>query len=314
MKLKIINIYILLLSICISFTSCHEEVDADFYNKTSPDALPTITVASDSISFDRVYLDAQIEINGDSIILESGYMACVDNTFPDSLLIVKTVDHNNLQMSVWFDLLVGNTKYFYKAYTYTKNGFSFSEVSSFITTDPPVFEDTYLFGEFNQIDHSIRNGIINGDDNEYWDAYGTMKISQVEGTYNQIAIYNYWGYGRTVIAVVNFEDKTIEISPQEVAVSAKDGPLLIYRWSMDNGSMNIHLDDTVKGHYDEDGNITILMWGAFANTSEGYLTYEACSETHLVKRNEDDNNESKSLPVKQREVLNYSFDLPIKFR
>ncbi|WP_282036706.1 hypothetical protein [Saccharicrinis aurantiacus] len=309
MKQQTIGFCMLLLGLTFSLTSCYEEVDADKYSVPSPELVPTLTTVSDSVSFDSFWLDTEIKFNGDEEILESGYLVCTDKNFPDSLLISRLADYKDNQMSAQIDLLVGNTQYYYKAYTYTLNGFAFGDVGSITTTESPIFEDTYLFGKFNQIDYSIRDGVIDGDDNNYWAAHGTMEISQVEGTYNQIAIYNFWGYGRTIIAVVNFEDKTLEISPAEIAFSSQDGPLYIYSWSMDGDYINIHLEEAVKGTYDENGNIKIEMWGAFANTSSGYLIFEACTETHLIKRDEEITETTKM--GTQRASVNNAFTLPV---
>jgi len=271
------------LNAILLFSACEDSIDADKYNKVSKDQLPGFELDVEGISFDKAKLQAEITLNGDDNILESGFFVSTDQSFPEASTNTMMVEQVDLMLSHWVDQLVGSTEYFYKAYTYSENGFSFSEVKSFTTDEPPVFEDTYLFGTYNQIDHSIRYGTINGEENGYWDQYGYMTIKQVENTYNQIEVFNYWGYGRTIVGVVNFENKTIEFSPQEIAAHPEAGAIKIYKWSMKDGNMQIHLEEKVMATYDEAGRIEVNMWGAFAYYNNGYMPFDACSTTELIK-------------------------------
>ncbi|TRX66557.1 hypothetical protein [Carboxylicivirga sp. M1479] len=277
---------VLQLSAILWLSSCEESIDADKYNKVSEDQLPGFDVDVDGISFDKAQLRADITLHGDMNILESGFFVSTDKNFSEALTNTIMVEHDDLVLAYWVNQLVGSTEYFYKAYTYSENGFSFSEVKSFTTDEPPVFEDTYLFGTYNQIDHSIRYGIINGEESGYWDTHGHMTIKQVENTYNQIEVFNYWGYGRTIIGVVDFENKTIEFSPQEIAAHPDAGAIKIYKWSMKDGNMQIHLEENVIASYDEQGRIEVVMWGAFAYYNNGYMPFDACSITELIKKEE----------------------------
>jgi len=283
MKRRVTNLCLMALNAILLFSACEDSIDADKYNKVSKDQLPGFELDVEGISFDKAKLQAEITLNGDDNILESGFFVSTDQSFPEASTNTMMVEQVDLMLSHWVDQLVGSTEYFYKAYTYSENGFSFSEVKSFTTDEPPVFEDTYLFGTYNQIDHSIRYGTINGEENGYWDQYGYMTIKQVENTYNQIEVFNYWGYGRTIVGVVNFENKTIEFSPQEIAAHPEAGAIKIYKWSMKDGNMQIHLEEKVMATYDEAGRIEVNMWGAFAYYNNGYMPFDACSTTELIK-------------------------------
>ncbi|MBR8534110.1 hypothetical protein KDU71_00930 [Carboxylicivirga sediminis] len=286
MKLNIIRYCMLLLGAMLMLVSCNESVDADKYNRVSKELLPTFATQSDSLSFDRVKLKATITLNGDENIMESGFFVSANDEFPEVATSIINAEQHDLEIEKWVDKLVGSTTYYYKAYTYSENGFAFSEVKSITTDEPPVFEDTYLFGTYNQIDYSIRYGTINGEESGYWDEYGYMTIKQVENTYNQIEVYNYWGYGRIIIGVVDFESKTIEFMPQEIAASEGYGSIKIYKWSMLDGNMQIHLEEPVVATYSEDGVIEVDMWGAFAYYNNGYMPFDACSTTELIKKEE----------------------------
>lgn len=286
MKLRLIGFCILWISILLGFSACDETIDADKYNKVSPELLPVLSASNDSISFDRVKLLADITLKGDEKILESGFFVCEDKTFPDSLNRTITAVEEDLAFNYWVDKLVGSTEYFYKAYTYSANGFAFSEVNSFITDEPPVFEDTYLFGSFNQVDNSIFNGQVDYEEEGYWDRYGYIKITQVENTYNQVEIYNFWAYGHTIIGVVDFEKKEIAISPQMIYEFKDDTnePIFIHKWGVLDGGYVVYSEDDVIATYDEDGTIIVKMWGAFNKVNGLYNPFEACTETKLIKK------------------------------
>ena len=268
----------------MTFTSCEEDVDADKFNQLSTQNLPVLSAMHDSLSFDRVYLTADMELKGDTNILEHGFFISTQEDFPTELTRIIQHNQKGVTYSMLVDKLIGSTTYFYKAYTFSENGFSYSQVESFTTDEPPVFEDTYLFGYYNQIDNSIQYGQINGEESGYWEEYGYLTIRQVENTYNQIEIYNFWGYGRTMIGVINFETKEISISPQEIAASVNYGAIRMYSWEYSNGSIVIHLEENVVATYNDDGVITIPYWGAFANYEDEYYVYEACYESQLIKK------------------------------
>ncbi len=278
------SLFLLILFTMMTFTSCEEEVDADKYNHLSTQDLPVLSAYYDSLTFDRVYLTTDMELKGDTNIIEHGFFMSTQEDFPTES--TRIIQHNKAgaTFSMLVDKLIGSTTYYYKAYTFSENGFSFSQADSFTTDEPPVFEDTYLFGSYNQIDNSIQYGQINGEENGYWDQYGYLTISQVENTYNQIEIYNFWGYGRTIIGVIDFEKKEISISPQEIAASANHGSIIMYLWSYSEGNMQIHLEENVVATYDEEGNIIMPYWGGFAFYEGSYYPYEACYETILIKK------------------------------
>jgi len=300
-----------------AFVSCEKEINGDDYNKTSPEYLPSIAMQADSVSFDGVLLNIQMSLNSDEELQEQGILISSDPSFAAGATRVETFDSIHIDHQFLATRLLGSTPYYFKSYTYSKNGFAFSDVVNITTEEPPVFEDTYLFGTFNQINHSMKYGIVDGSESGYWNAFGPMTIEQVKGTYNQISIFNFWGYGRTIIAELNFEDKTLEISPQEIAEFDKNGPLSIYKWSMDaSNNILIHLEENVQGHYDENGNITIDMWGGFAY-NDGYYVYDFCTETHLIKQIdeevevEEEENTTKSIKVKNRLRIDSNLELPI---
>lgn len=287
MKQGIIKICLLSLSAILWFNSCEETVDADKYNKVSKDQLPTLEIEVDSISYDRVYLQADIMLKGDENILESGFMISPSDTFPVSSVTTVIGDRNDLFTTGVVDELFELSTYFCKAYTYSKNGYAFSEVRSFTTLEAPKLKISDICGSFNQIDYSIRNGVINGEENGYWNQFGYMTINQVENSENEIELFNFWGYGRTITGIVNIEERTIKFDPQEIAAHSKYGSIKMYKWSMDESQqMQIHLEDKVEAHIFDANKIVINMWGAFAHYNNAYLPFDACTKTELIKKEE----------------------------
>ncbi|MBS2212102.1 hypothetical protein KEM09_11850 [Carboxylicivirga mesophila] len=287
MKQGIIKICILSLSALLWFNSCEETVDANKYNKVSKDELPILDIEVDSVSFDRAFLQADIMLNGDENILESGFMISTSDTFPVNSIKISIGERNDLFTTGVVDELFELTTYFCKAYTYSKNGYAFSEVKTFTTLEAPKLEISDICGSFNQIDHSIRDGVINGEENGYWDQFGYMTISQVENSDNEIELFNFWGYGRTITGIVNINERTIKFDPQEIAAHKDYGLIKMHKWSYDESNqMLIHIDDKVEAHIFDANKIVINMWGAFAHHNNAYLIFDACTKTELIKKEE----------------------------
>lgn len=256
--------------LAFSFFGCEEDVVKSDYEKEDASKLPTLNLEVTEVTFESGLASATVSINGDDNFSEKGFLVTTVEDFSE-IEDVVAVEGDMFEASL---ALGGETTYFVKAYTVSVNGIATSNMVSFTTPIAPVFEDTYLFGTYTETDYDL-----SGEVEAVYE--GAIEIAQVPGRYNQVYISNLWDGGEVIVGVVDFESKTISVSPQVIYVDATYGDCYIYALEIVDGAAAANMTIATIATYDEEGNITLGMWGA--RVSAGF--FGRYSKSEFVKVN-----------------------------
>lgn len=253
---KLILVSLLLIS-TITFFSCEDDIVKDDYEITDTSKLPTLAASVGDVTYESATATGTYTMNGDTII-EKGFLISTDESFAT---IESAITIAGETYSSSFEVL-GETTYYLKAYTISANGTATSEVVSFTTPVAPTFEDTYLYGTYTESDYDL-DGVLEA-------SYPSgIQFTEKPGSANQFYITNLWDGGKTIVASVDFENKTIAIAAQVIYVSGDYGDCSIIALIDSGAGLEGDPTASVIGSYDEQGNVTLAPWGA--NVSAGWF-------------------------------------------
>lgn len=258
MKKRIFTILSSVVAAAFLLVSCYPEplnkadIDAQFAGNVGN--LPTLTLSATDVTFEFITLTVSAS-GTPANVLESGVMVFGDMDLTD----LKSVEVFDLPGSRTLSVKA-EQKYYLQAYIITNDGTSVSEAVKVTTPAAPVFEDTYLFGEYYAVDYVLASGAV---DYQY-----AATITQVEGTYNKITIEGMWGYsGYPFEAEVDFATKTISATAAHIYTNANYGTVYMIDYpgsSFDN--------PFVHGTYKKEGSKVIVTFpGWAAQVSAGYF-------------------------------------------
>ncbi|MGF7139478.1 hypothetical protein [Roseimarinus sediminis] len=252
MKLKnIIKSMFLLLVVTIFATGCQEDILKEDYENADASKLPTLTLTVNNVTYESAVASATITTNGDDVFSEKGFIVSTDASFLSAESVIVT--EGDAFMNALS--LAGSTTYFVKAYTVSLNGVATSEATEFTTPEAPKFEDTYLYGTYTETDYDL-DGVVEA-------VYeGAIVLSEKAGSANQMYIENFWAGGETIVATVDFENKTISVAPQIIYIDGTYGDCYIVSLYQADGSWTYDETSIIIGTYDENGTITLGSWGA----------------------------------------------------
>lgn len=251
---KLFKILVPCLAIVAGLASCDDEmgskasVDAQYEKPSNVTATVTKADAIDFSSF-----AAEGSVNSTEGVLEVGFLYA-DNAEMNNATTVAAEE-----VATSFSATVGdmkdNTTYYVCAYAFTRTeGMVKSEVSSLTLPKAPEFVDKYLFGTYLATDTDLDTGDTG--------TYG-VKIEQYNGLWNKVAITNIWGRGKTIVATVDFENKTITSDPLSlIYVDSTYGNTYFMALRFNDDFSEHEYGKSVVMTYDEDGNIETEYWAA----------------------------------------------------
>lgn len=241
------------LVLAVGLTSCYDEmedkdvVEAGFATFTAP------TVSLNNVTVDGYsgFTLTGAVSNLDNV-LEVGFMISTDAEFASSTIAAVSEPVASFTLPVTG--LKDDMTYYVRTYAHTKGGMAFSEAQTAVLPKAPEFADKYLFGTYEAIDYTTAGAV----DYEY-----QMTVQQKDGLWNKVAITNLWGYGRTITATVDFENKTITTDPYSIIyIDSTYGDVWSWGCYVADGKLVRNSECVTIATYDEEGNITWGYWSA----------------------------------------------------
>ena len=251
---KLFQILVPCLAIVAGLTSCDDEmgskasIDAKFEKPSNVTATVTKAEALTFSSF-----AAEGSVNATEGVIEVGFLYA-DNAEMNNATTVAA-DEVATSFAIEVDGLKDDMTYYVCAYAFTKTeGMVKSEVKSLTLPKAPEFEDKYLFGTYLATDTDFDTGST--------DTY-SVKIEQYNGSWNKVAITNIWGRGKTIVATVDFANKTITSDPSSlIYVHPSYGNTYFMALRFNDDFTEYEYGKSVVMTYDEDGSIETEYWAA----------------------------------------------------
>lgn len=172
MKKNIIKLFGLLIATSFVFVSCTEELlKSDYDHVIDASKLPSLDLAVSQITGSTVNCAGSLTINGDTAIIERGFVCATNSEFTENKVSAKA----DASFSTVIEDLSGATNYYVKAYIITSNGIAYSQTLTFKTRALVTLLDYNLSNlSSNYGDYSV---IDKDGDNKNWSPtyYDTQK-------------------------------------------------------------------------------------------------------------------------------------------
>ncbi len=187
----------------------------------------------------------------------------VTDGYGTAYIQVKAIDNDFYDKDKTFKItLKSNTAGYYISDEESGNAASVVTISD---NEHPL---AIVIGSYSELDYTL-------EDEE--EGPSDVSISPVDGSETQVAIYNFWDGGQTIMATVDLEQKTISILPDQVIyISGDYGDCKAIRIDLNAGAYDPA--GAIVGAYDDSGNITFEAWsarveaGTFGNYASSVLT------------------------------------------
>ena len=250
---------VLSIAACQKTVGPKDDFDAKF---TDASGLPTVTLteakalsysdmsASATLSSTEGIIDAGFQISNSEDFSGARITSCIEEDEEGNIVIPSTIETSITRVK-------DNQTFYVRAYAITEKGTTAtSEASKVDIPKAPDFKDTFLFGTYVMTDYTLAGEI----DDQYY-----VEVGQYNGFWNLITISNIWGGGKTIIAEVDFEKKTITTDPYSVIyVHSSYGNCWPWGLYINGSSLAKNPTCVVNATYTE-GTITLGYWSAMVS-------------------------------------------------
>jgi hypothetical protein len=248
MKKNIMKFLASLFVVAFAVTACTEDevLKSDYDYVPVPELLPSVTATLGEVTGATAEMSAVITFNGDTTLIEKGFVCATDIDFTKGVVSAKIVGD---EFAGVVENLKELTDYYGRAYVVTLNGVVYSEVVTFATPllkNPLVdFVGSYVMSDYKYADESLEAAYM-------------VEFVEIEGNTKQLKLINFWDGGKEIVVDFDLDKKTVSIANSQVIfVSGQYGDTKALPYDGAAVSSN-----PLTGTISDDGVITFNSWSA----------------------------------------------------